>query len=67
MKIDRKKPQRDDSQAGHGFRRERHAFFFWHYEGEKKEESPEADVVDNPRGQDFFEEASPGKKSHVLN
>ena len=67
MKIDRKKPKHDNSQSGHGFHRECHAFFFRRNEDKKKEESPEADVVGDPCGQDFFEEASPRKKSHVLN
>jgi hypothetical protein len=54
MKIYREKPKQDNSQAGHGFRRERHAFFFRRYEDEAKEESPEADVGGDSRGQDFF-------------
>lgn len=50
MKIDRKKPKQDNSQTGHGFHRERHAFFFRHYEAEKKEERPETDVVGDSHG-----------------
>jgi len=60
-------PKHDNSQSGHGFHRERHAFFFRRYEGEKKEESPEADVEGDPRVQGFFEETFPGKKSRAFN
>ena len=54
MKIYWKKPKHDDSQAGHGFHRECHTFFFRRYEDEAKEESPEADVVGDSHAQDFF-------------
>lgn len=54
MKIYREKPKHDNSQPGHRFRRECHAFFLRHYEGDKKEERPEEDVVGDSHGQDFF-------------
>jgi hypothetical protein len=54
MKINWKNPKHDNSQPGHGFHRECHTFFFRRYEGKKKEESPEADVVGYSRSQDFF-------------
>ncbi len=54
MKIYWKKPKQNNSQTAHGFHRECHAFFFRRYEDEKKEKSPEVDVVGDSRGQDFF-------------
>ncbi len=67
MKIYWKKPKHNNSQAVHGFHRKCHAFFFRQYADEKKEKSPEVDVVGDSRGQDFFQGTSLTKKSHVLN